>query len=305
MNLFTVDKKSPWHFEFAVNPSRTYSDTAEARRKFRMFFFDEGAGVVRINGVRRMLQAPVFLCLNTEEELTLERDPGLNGRAICFDPSIINNKLTVGALKENGASLEAEQQDRFYLLPFLEREAGFFGAVSMSPAIVQSVKRNCALMERELEAQDSEFWPCRSRSYLLEILFLLHKLRAEPRLSSEGSLLPEEPDESEKAVLFLHAHYSEEILIQRLTTEFSTNRTTLLKRFKSLTGRTVKSYLIDLRMRLAGLLLRDSATPISEVAERVGIKDLSHFGRSFKKQFGMSPRIYRERYNWILKDHAS
>ena len=52
----------------------------------------------------------------------------------------------------------------------------------------------------------------------------------------------------------------------------------------------------EARLDLARRLLtnpRHDATPISDVAMSVGFGDLSHFNRSFRRRFGMTPREAR------------
>ncbi len=60
------------------------------------------------------------------------------------------------------------------------------------------------------------------------------------------------------------------------------------------------TYLTQLRIRLAALMLRDTKLPISEVMWRVGFRDGTHFGRTFRKHTAQSPSEYREQYCWML-----
>ena len=95
----------------------------------------------------------------------------------------------------------------------------------------------------------------------------------------------------------MHTHYQEKITIAKLTREFHTNRTTLSKRFHEVTGMPVIAYLIQLRINLAAAMLRDTGLPITEVRQRVGFNDDSHFRRTFRKYLGMAPGEYRHEYN--------
>ena len=47
--------------------------------------------------------------------------------------------------------------------------------------------------------------------------------------------------------------------------------------------------LADLRLSTAAALLRDPCMRVKEVATRIGVTDGSHFCRSFKRRYGMSP----------------
>jgi AraC-like DNA-binding protein len=50
----------------------------------------------------------------------------------------------------------------------------------------------------------------------------------------------------------------------------------------------------ELRMREAARLLRESANPVGEIALSVGYNTVSHFNRTFKERYGVSPMEYRE-----------
>ena len=60
-------------------------------------------------------------------------------------------------------------------------------------------------------------------------------------------------------------------------------------------GKTPLEYLTMLRLQQAGkLLAQESYLSIEEVADSCGFRDSFYFSRQFKKQFGQSPREYRQ-----------
>lgn len=62
---------------------------------------------------------------------------------------------------------------------------------------------------------------------------------------------------------------------------------------KEITGRSFKEILNEYRMREICMLLQTTNQAVSEIAYNVGFIDISHFYRSFKKQFNTTPRQYR------------
>jgi AraC-like DNA-binding protein len=60
-------------------------------------------------------------------------------------------------------------------------------------------------------------------------------------------------------------------------------------------GVTPSAYITDLRLKLAAERLRlGDGRGVTEVAMAVGFNDLTHFGRVFRRRFGVTPRDYRE-----------
>ena len=59
-------------------------------------------------------------------------------------------------------------------------------------------------------------------------------------------------------------------------------------------GATPSAYILDRRLHLAAGRLRDApARRITEVAMAAGFNDLTHFGRAFRRRYGVTPRDFR------------
>jgi AraC-like DNA-binding protein len=68
-----------------------------------------------------------------------------------------------------------------------------------------------------------------------------------------------------------------------------------LRTFKAVTGVTPHQWLLRARLREAARRLATSHAPVTEIALDVGFEDLSNFIRTFRAEFGVSPRRYRGR----------
>jgi AraC family transcriptional regulator, transcriptional activator of the genes for pyochelin and ferripyochelin receptors len=75
-----------------------------------------------------------------------------------------------------------------------------------------------------------------------------------------------------------------------LARQVGLNDCTLKRGFKQVFGTTVFGYLHQYRMEQARSLLRDRHLNVTEVAQKVGYKNLSAFSTAFRKQFGVSPK---------------
>jgi two-component system response regulator YesN len=84
-----------------------------------------------------------------------------------------------------------------------------------------------------------------------------------------------------------------------LSRRVNLSSTRLRQLFKRDTGLSPLQYLRDLRIKEAERLLRLTFLSVKEVACVTASKDVSHFVRDFKKQYGVTPSEFRTR------NHAS
>ncbi|WP_242092257.1 ATP-binding protein [Aestuariivivens sediminicola] len=88
----------------------------------------------------------------------------------------------------------------------------------------------------------------------------------------------------------LKAHLAdEEFGIKALCRSLGMSRAQLYRKFSALTNTTVYCYLRTLRLKKARELLLTTNRNVTEVAYDTGFKNLSHFSRTFAKEFGHAP----------------
>lgn len=75
------------------------------------------------------------------------------------------------------------------------------------------------------------------------------------------------------------------------------SNTQLYRKLKALTGESIAVYIRSVRLYQAKDLLVQSDLKISEIAYRVGFKDLSYFSRCYNKKFGKTPQNFRKELN--------
>ena len=72
-----------------------------------------------------------------------------------------------------------------------------------------------------------------------------------------------------------------------------------IKKFKESFGITPIAYLNRDRMFMAMGMLSETNLSIEQIANKVGIRDVSYFARVFKKHCGVSPGEYRKEFKKI------
>jgi len=124
------------------------------------------------------------------------------------------------------------------------------------------------------------------------------------RYTSEMLLQPRNinlssPDERflQKAIEVVENYISDPDLdIERFSSEIGVSRMQLYRKLDALTEMTVKEFIRNIRLKRAAQMLVQKKLNVSEVAYAVGFKDLSHFRKCFKQEFGMSASDYADKH---------
>lgn len=84
--------------------------------------------------------------------------------------------------------------------------------------------------------------------------------------------------------------------IEELLTEIPSSRRNLVRRFKAATGLTPIEYLQKTRIEAAKNLLEQTDRSVLDVMLEAGYNDLKAFRQLFRKNTGMTPTAYREKF---------
>lgn len=92
-------------------------------------------------------------------------------------------------------------------------------------------------------------------------------------------------------------NFSRANTIEEIIADVPASRRNLVRRFKQVTGITPIEYLQKTRIEAAKQLLESSRHNITEVMFESGYNDLKTFRSLFKKNVGMTPKSYREKFS--------
>lgn len=95
------------------------------------------------------------------------------------------------------------------------------------------------------------------------------------------------------ALALIHREPERAWSVVSLSSEVGMSRSSFAARFTTKVGQPPLSYLTRWRMLLAADLLQDDLLTVREVAGRVGYQSDPSFHKAFKRQFGISPGVYR------------
>lgn len=97
-----------------------------------------------------------------------------------------------------------------------------------------------------------------------------------------------------KLNLFLKEHYCDKFTVEYLAKMCQMSQSKLFELFRSVYGITITEFVIDLRIKEAKKLLKNSSYTNKEIAPLVGYSHQSSFAHVFKQKTTMSPQEYRE-----------
>jgi AraC family transcriptional regulator len=97
----------------------------------------------------------------------------------------------------------------------------------------------------------------------------------------------------ERTIEFLHANFAEDTTLDRIAATVGTHPVHLARVFRQYHGCTVGEYIRRLRVEFACRELSMTDAPLTHIALAAGFYDQSHLSRTFKKQIGLTPTVYR------------
>ena len=98
----------------------------------------------------------------------------------------------------------------------------------------------------------------------------------------------------EKIIAYIGAHFSEDTLcLSSIAKQFNLTESYVSTFFKQQTDSNISLYIEKVRMEHAKALVRTSGLPTKEIAARCGYQNLNTFYKAFKRNFGVSPKEFR------------
>ncbi|MBO5247181.1 MAG: helix-turn-helix transcriptional regulator [Eubacterium sp.] len=99
-----------------------------------------------------------------------------------------------------------------------------------------------------------------------------------------------------RAQHYIEQHYMENITVEKLANLGYMSKTTFNRKFKNEIGITPIEYLIEVRIKMAKLMLKRKANQMTDIAMRCGFGSGAYFSSCFQKYVGITPSEYRDKY---------
>lgn len=296
MNLSTIGFNYYLDYTMPISVSTNLADLKldSASDYYKLIFLDSSMNHIMLNGEEFILIGPYMLCLNDKDCINISNSTFKTFNIVFFKPCIINERFTLNSCNDlKGLSL-TERQDLFYLDNFKASNLTSSKILSLSTIEKLTIQEKLTGINGQLTTQPCSYWPCKTRAFLIETLFFLNKPEENTANIVPSCINPHCSQLVLDTIYYLQTHYDQKVTISMLTHTLNTNRTTLLLEFKKYTNISLNRYLMQIRMKIATTLLRDTQLPILEICERTGFSDISYFSKAFKKEVNYTPSEYRK-----------
>ena len=99
-----------------------------------------------------------------------------------------------------------------------------------------------------------------------------------------------------KAVRYFEKNLTRKISVSDISCEVGVSASGIIQHFKESTGMTPINYLISMRLKKAEALLCSTKMTLSQIASECGYENAFYLSKAFKKEKGVSPKNYRQKY---------
>ena len=98
------------------------------------------------------------------------------------------------------------------------------------------------------------------------------------------------------AILEMHNNYSQTMPLKYYAEKCNMSLSSFQHTFTKFMNITPIQYLNKIKLETAMFLLRESDLTVNEISNNLGFSDSAYFSNLFKKKYGLSPTLYREKY---------
>ncbi len=295
MDLLTNSKSDYWVkvVELFAESKNISIANLNSNDRCKIILIDNCQGQFTLNNKSFNFSSPFVLCLNQNDVVCFDVETIEHMTCLYFHPRVLNDLFEF----ENLKSFTFDQlntttrQDAILLNPFYNFDVNMPNRYDISISKYLQLKNLINKLHNELINQYDGYWPCRSRSYFIELVININQLYYLLKSSDESNYSKDIT--SSEILEYLSENITEKISLTDITKKYLMNRNKLNEMIKSATGMTAIQYLNNTRLKVASHLIANTSLTIKEIAGRVGYDSVSDFSNFFKKNVGSSPRNYR------------
>lgn len=163
-----------------------------------------------------------------------------------------------------------------------------------------------AVLLKQLQDTKKNLYPMLTLSALTTAIMteLYGQLQLRNRQNPIGNL----SDEIKKQIYYdildyIDTHVERNLKVSEIAEHFGYNEKYLSHRFRELSGRTIKEYILQAKVNRANYYLTDTNMSITSIALCLSFSDSHNFCRTYKRVTGLTPTEFRDTYPKRLLYH--
>lgn len=213
-----------------------------------------------------------------------DNDSTMETYLVLFQPEVLREELF------NLSNVE-EIMEFFYLQIFLKRDYELTDKLTLNPRERIRIDILIKTIMEELENKELGY-ELLIKSRLIEMFIFLSRVYEKHKNSINKH---EEDDLMISWVIeFIEHHYNKQMNLDDICRLAGMSRSAFTHKFKNQTGTNLLNYRNDIRIKQAKHLLLTSNKKIIDISNEVGFLDISNFNKVFKKNTGMSPKVFKK-----------
>lgn len=257
-----------------ITPLKEHSHTY-----YEFYFFLQGKVSITINKKKIPFQKGDMILL----------PPGIKHYITIHDKEEAYQRFVFWITPEFAHELQQLSADYAYLLQYAQQQQQY--VYHFDTIVFNTIQSKLFLISDEIHFQ--HFGKATKLSLAVKD-FILHLNRVVYEMTN-----PHVPMEKqglfEKVLDYINQHPDEDLSLERLAKLFFTNKYHIAHLFKEKYGMPVHQYIIKKRLALCKDALLNNEE-ITETCLLCGFSDYSSFYRAFKKEYGLSPKQYKNQH---------
>ncbi|MCI8357557.1 MAG: AraC family transcriptional regulator [Lachnospiraceae bacterium] len=246
---------------------------------YEFYFFLEGNVSIRIDNVEHPLKTGSMVLI----------PPGVSHQAVIHDTEIPYRRFVFWVSGSFYTKLSEESGDYVYLMQKAQKHGKYISCYDMISfnALQSKIFRLIEEIHSERFGKTAQISLC-----VQDLLLHLNRTAYD---KDHPNTTDKEQGLYRHLLQYIETHLDEELSLDSLAGQFYVSKYHIAHVFKENLGLSVHRYITKKRLAMC----RDAILGQREIGEAClmcGFKDYSSFFRSFKKEYGLSPKAYKERF---------
>lgn len=277
-----------YYYNDAFKDSSRSQVKEHAHNYYEFYFFLEGNVSIRINGTEYPLKTGNMVLI----------PPGISHQAIIHNTEIPYRRFVFWVSGSFYTKLSEESGDYIYLMQKAKADGQYISCYDMISfnALQSKIFRLIEEIHAKRFGRTAQISLC-----VQDLLLHLNRTAYE---KEHPNAADQEQSLYKHLLQYIETHLDEDLSLDSLAKQFYISKYHIAHVFKENLGLSVHRYITKKRLSMC----RDALLGQREIGDAYlmcGFKDYSSFFRSFKKEYGMSPKKYRETFlpERISADH--